>query len=142
MSLSSFTSIPSNTLSSPSHTDISPLKTPTPVHSTGSPNNNTTAMSLPVSYPSRAAPTEYAFNTHFMITRAKNGIFKRKACLANVSSDQSNEPVTVSQVLSNRRWRQAMPEEFQPLIGNNTWKLVPLSHGMKVVDNKWVLYHI
>ena len=38
-------------------------------------------------------------------------------------------------------WKKAMPEEYDALIQNKTWHLVPPSSTKKLIDCKWV-YHI
>jgi hypothetical protein len=50
----------------------------------------------------------------------------------------SNEPTSHITALSDPLWRQAMQEEFQALIQNNTWHLVPPVDGLNVIDCKWV----
>ena len=67
-----------------------------------------------------------------MITRAKNGIRKSKMFLT------TSEPINVDQALQDERWRDAMTEEFQALMRNGTWSLVPLPNGRKVIGYKWV----
>lgn len=47
------------------------------------------------------------------------------------------EPSTVTQALKDTRWRKAMDEEFDALLRNNTWRLVP--RGNKIlIGCKWV----
>ena len=47
-------------------------------------------------------------------------------------------PSSVEEALSNPKWATAMQEELEALKKNNTWKLVPLPRGKKVVGCKWV----
>ncbi|KAF5478674.1 hypothetical protein F2P56_005215 [Juglans regia] len=47
-------------------------------------------------------------------------------------------PSSVEEALSNPKWAQAMQEELEALKKNNTWKLVPLPEGKKIVGCKWV----
>ncbi|KAH9751439.1 reverse transcriptase Ty1/copia-type domain-containing protein [Citrus sinensis] len=51
-------------------------------------------------------------------------------------SDQ--EPLTVSAALNDPKWLQAMREEYQALVNNQTWTLVQPIYPVKVVGNKWV----
>ncbi len=37
-----------------------------------------------------------------------------------------------------KKWEMAMQEEFDSLIVNNTWSLVPLPKGRKPISCKWV----
>lgn len=47
-------------------------------------------------------------------------------------------PSSVEEALSNPKWAAAMQEELEALKKNNTWKLVPLPGGKKIVGCKWV----
>ena len=69
-----------------------------------------------------------------MQTRSKSGIFKPKlftmtGCL---------EPANVSLALTDPNWKKAMNNEYQALICNHTWDLVPNSNATRVVQCKWV----
>ena len=48
-----------------------------------------------------------------------------------------HEPTSLSKAKKDPRWHQAMQEEFQALMDNHTWKLVPPPHH-HVIDCKWV----
>ena len=52
--------------------------------------------------------------------------------------EHTSEPATIQEALSYPDWRKAMDAEFQALIKNKTWDLVPYSEDMNVVTNKWV----
>ena len=47
-------------------------------------------------------------------------------------------PNTVEEALSNPKWAQAIQEELEALKKNNTWRLVPLPKGKKIVGCRWV----
>lgn len=58
-------------------------------------------------------------------------------CLLSSFSD----PQTVEEVLSTpyaKQWRQAMDEEYNSLMKNNTWSLKNLRSDKKVLPSKWV----
>lgn len=74
-------------------------------------------------------------STHHIITRAKAGNFKPKLFLAE---HNSLEPFAHSKALSDPNWKAAMQAEYDALIRNNTWSLVPMSSYFKVVGCKWV----
>jgi hypothetical protein len=40
--------------------------------------------------------------------------------------------------LLDSHWKASMDEEYDALIKNNTWHLVPSCHGQNVIDCKWV----
>nr|KYP46801.1 Copia protein [Cajanus cajan] len=76
-----------------------------------------------------------------MTTRAKEGIFKPKTYVtaANRSTyDHTIEPTSVKEALSKPEWCQAMKDEYEALLKNNTWSLVYLLVGCKVVGCRWV----
>ncbi|KAH9750824.1 retrovirus-related pol polyprotein from transposon RE1 [Citrus sinensis] len=74
-------------------------------------------------------------NAHHMITRSKAGIFKPKIYTVVLTH---KEPDTVQKALNDSKWLQAMREEYDALIKNNTWTLVPRQADQHVVGNKWV----
>jgi hypothetical protein len=47
------------------------------------------------------------------------------ACLADAQADTTAEPRHYQAALSIPHWRAAMEDEFQALLRNNTWRLVP-----------------
>ncbi len=53
----------------------------------------------------------------------------------------SKEPQTVEEALNGedaKKWEIAMQEEYDSLVVNNTWSLVPLPKGRKPISCKWV----
>ena len=79
--------------------------------------------------------------THPMQTRAKNNIHKplQKLNLHTTLSPHSDlEPTTSSQALKDPKWRQAMSDEFNALIRNGTWQLIPASSCQNIVGCKWI----
>jgi hypothetical protein len=50
------------------------------------------------------------------------------------------EPRNIFEALDDNIWNHAMQEEYDALIQNKTWHLVPLAPA-KLIDCKWV-YHI
>ncbi|CAH9129521.1 unnamed protein product [Cuscuta epithymum] len=59
-----------------------------------------------------------------------------KAYLAAITS--RDEPKYFSQAVRDPLWRDAMQKEINALEENNTWILVPLPPGKRIVDSKWV----
>jgi histone deacetylase 1/2 len=53
----------------------------------------------------------------------------------------TGEPRNISEALDDNKWNHAMQEEYDALIKNKTWHLVPPSFGKNLIDCKWV-YHI
>lgn len=48
------------------------------------------------------------------------------------------EPSNVRQAMQHPHWRQAISEEFNALIRNGTWSLVPPPKNKNIVDCKWL----
>jgi histone deacetylase 1/2 len=48
------------------------------------------------------------------------------------------EPSNLNEALVDPRWKAAMEEEYNALLRNKTWHLVPARKGMNIVDCKWV----
>jgi transposase InsO family protein len=89
--------------------------------------------------------------THVMRTRAQNQIFKPKqfldgtirypisrALLTTITSQYDVEPTCYSSASKIAAWREAMNSEFDALLRNGTWQLVPHTSHMNVVGCKWV----
>ena len=56
--------------------------------------------------------------------------------MAQVS--ENHDPKTFAEALGNPEWDAAMDEEYCSLMANDTWDLVPLPKGRKLVRCKWV----
>ena len=127
---------------SSSSSSISPLSS-----SYTSEQNN----SLPIS-PSQSAPPSQSQSptqvvvgqsisqpSHPMITRAKSGIFKPKNfAVSKPIYELHATPLSISKAIADVDWRKAMVDEFQALMRNNSWDLVPAIENQHVVSNKWV----
>ncbi|RDX81494.1 putative mitochondrial protein, partial [Mucuna pruriens] len=82
-------------------------------------------------------------HSHSMTTQSQNNIFKRKRIFTATKHDilQNLEPSTVTQTLKILHWRKACLEEFDALLHNGTWSLVPGDDSKNVVGCEW-LFHI
>jgi histone deacetylase 1/2 len=80
---------------------------------------------------------------HHMVTRAKAGIRKPnpKNALAGTTSAISPIPRSVRAALKDANWRAAMQLEYDALLRNNTWTLVPRPPDAQVITGKWVFRH-
>ncbi|KAD6794805.1 hypothetical protein E3N88_05701 [Mikania micrantha] len=58
----------------------------------------------------------------------------------HVSTDSPNsvEPSSFTVANKSPEWRKAMAEEFDALVRNGTWSLVPCAKNTNVIDSKWV----
>ncbi|GJS37101.1 retrovirus-related pol polyprotein from transposon TNT 1-94 [Tanacetum coccineum] len=77
-----------------------------------------------------------------MHTRNMSGIFKEKAPM-NFSATVSPCPIprNSKDALSNPNWQYAMIDEFNALIKNKTWELVPHTSDMHVIRSMWIFCH-
>jgi hypothetical protein len=48
------------------------------------------------------------------------------------------EPSNLSAALNTPHWRAAMHDEYDALMVNKTWTLVPFSSNKNLIDYKWV----
>ena len=78
-----------------------------------------------------------------MLTRAKHGIVQPvdKLNLSAIHSSVSPIPKTYRGALQDPLWRAAMTEEYDALIHNRTWSLVPCPVGANIVSGKWIFKH-
>ena len=76
-----------------------------------------------------------------MTTQAKNNITKpiQKLNLhTHKPTSQNTVPTSISQALKDHNWRQAMSEEYDALVRNGTWELVPPDGISNLVGCKWI----
>jgi hypothetical protein len=82
-------------------------------------------------------------------TRSKSGIVHPKertdgtvawlaTCLSQAVEDPTVEPCHYTAALQIPHWRSAMELEYQALLKNDTWTLVPPRSGVNIIDCKWV----
>jgi histone deacetylase 1/2 len=48
------------------------------------------------------------------------------------------EPVSMDEALGNQKWCDAMDAEYQALLKNRTWHLIPCPKGNNIIGCKWV----
>ncbi|XP_071683458.1 uncharacterized protein [Lolium perenne] len=51
---------------------------------------------------------------------------------------QKGEPLILTEALNDSNWRKAMEEEYNALLENKTWHLVPPNRNKNLIDCKWV----
>jgi histone deacetylase 1/2 len=78
-----------------------------------------------------------------MATRAKKGIFQPidRLNLSASHSTVSPIPKTYRGALHDPHWQRAMHDEFEALVTNGTWSLVPRPSRANVVSGKWIFKH-
>jgi hypothetical protein len=76
-----------------------------------------------------------------MITRSRTGSLKPKTFFdfqLYHTHLLDLEHVSYRQVAIDFRWMEAMQQEFDALLSNDTWTLCPRLHHHNVIWNKWV----
>jgi hypothetical protein len=67
--------------------------------------------------------------------------FDEECYIVNDLTADVNEPVTINEAFSGEHsaeWRNATKSEYDSLIDNHTWDLVPPPEGKNVVGSRWV----
>jgi hypothetical protein len=80
-------------------------------------------------------------NAHPMRTRGKAGIAQPVDRINLHAVPMSPLPRSVRAALSDPNWRSAMQAEYDALLANDTWSLVPRPPGVNVVTGKWIFRH-
>ncbi|GJX42836.1 ribonuclease H-like domain-containing protein [Tanacetum coccineum] len=76
-----------------------------------------------------------------MITRSQSGIVKPIDRLSLHTSSISPIPKNLSQALKDLNWRNAMYDEYNALVKNGTWLLVPRPASINMVRSMWLFKH-
>ncbi|WCJ39437.1 Reverse transcriptase (RNA-dependent DNA polymerase) [Euphorbia peplus] len=76
-----------------------------------------------------------------MTTRAKAGIFKPQQKLNLTASTLSPIPSNPSLALHDPNWKSAMTDEYNALIENKTWVLVPRPSDANILRRWWIFMH-
>ncbi|RVW64698.1 Retrovirus-related Pol polyprotein from transposon RE2 [Vitis vinifera] len=72
-----------------------------------------------------------------MTTRAKNNIRKpitKPNFHTQLTKSDDHEPPTLTQALKDHKWRRAMSEEYDALVKNGTWAIVPPDSSQNLVQ--------
>ncbi|RVW49538.1 putative mitochondrial protein [Vitis vinifera] len=85
-------------------------------------------------------PPDLSPSPHVIVTRSKHNIHKpiQKLNLTVQLQQPTLAPTTVTQALKDPKWRQAMSAEFDVLLRNGTWDLVPSHPTQNLVGCKWI----
>nr|GEW85822.1 ribonuclease H-like domain-containing protein [Tanacetum cinerariifolium] len=85
-------------------------------------------------------PTEPP-RTHRIVTRSQSGIVKPIDRLSLHTTSISSLPKSPFLVLQNPHWNNAMHDEYNALVKNGTWILVPRPTSINLVRSMWLFKH-
>ncbi|KAH9671391.1 retrovirus-related pol polyprotein from transposon RE1 [Citrus sinensis] len=131
----------------PPHVHAPVLTPSSPISNLSSPTPSTFPLSPTAPSPSPPTPPPpLPTQTHPMITRSRNNIYKPKqldhTTLAPIISTHplpsTVEPTSIKAALADPQWLQAMRIEYNALISNHTWDLVPPVPSQNLIGCKWV----
>ncbi|GKF25506.1 ribonuclease H-like domain-containing protein [Tanacetum coccineum] len=97
-----------------------------------------TYITSPVATVHGNAPTT---NTHHMITRAKARISKPLARINFHATTTSPIPRSHLHALRDPNWHKALVDEYNALISNETWALMPRPANVDIVRSMWLFKH-
>ncbi|XP_071740896.1 uncharacterized protein [Rutidosis leptorrhynchoides] len=114
-----------------------------------SPTNNTPPTSptspppqnLPIPPPPQNPTTTNSTSTHPMVTCHRVGTTKPVQCLNLHISTISPIPTSYPLAFKDPNWQHAMTEEYNALIKNGTWTLVPRPSDTNIVLSMWLFKH-
>ncbi|GKC30312.1 ribonuclease H-like domain-containing protein [Tanacetum coccineum] len=107
------------------------------------PMNSLASLSPPSAHTNFPAqiPFPIITNTHHMVTRAKFGISKPLEHMNCHVTTTSPLPRSHLHALYDLNWQKAMADEYNALISNKTWALVPRQANVNVVHSMWLFRH-
>ncbi|GJT06025.1 ribonuclease H-like domain-containing protein [Tanacetum coccineum] len=134
---------PSLTVTSPLHTHSSPsLTLVAPSVHTQSQAQTITPPQLDTSHTtSHTNNSTQIVSMHPMVTRAKADIFKPLESMNCYVTTTSSFLRSHVHALRNPNWKKAMLDEYNALITNGTWVLVPRPANVNVVRSMWFFKH-
>jgi hypothetical protein len=90
-------------------------------------------------------PVTPSENPHRMVTRAKDGfqVLSDRLILAATTMSPTPSPIpsSVCAALTDPNWRATIEDEYEALMSNGTWDIVPQPQGSNVITGKWVFTH-
>ncbi|GKB40937.1 ribonuclease H-like domain-containing protein [Tanacetum coccineum] len=134
----------------PTTTPLSTGRTPAthqqiPVPLLSSTHEPTTPSSTPNTHITSPTTTAHGnaltTNTHHMVTRAKARISKPHARMNCHATTISPIPRSHLHALRDPNWHKAMVDEYNALISNGTWALVPRPSNVNIVRSMWLFRH-
>jgi histone deacetylase 1/2 len=78
---------------------------------------------------------------HHMMTRTQTGVVPPVNYKGLSATSTSPLPANYRSVLADPNWRVAMADEYEALLDNNTWRLIPRPPSANIVKGKWLFKH-
>jgi histone deacetylase 1/2 len=127
---------------SQSRSPVRQPRSPSPIGQEPGPDSPADPHVAPASTGSSVAPPAAVAPVARMQTRLQKGIKTPKIYTDGTIRygllAATGEPCSLSEALGNPKWRKAMEEEYDALLKNHTWHLVPPSSSKNLIDCKWV----
>jgi hypothetical protein len=102
------------------------------------PSSGDQAIQLPITSTNAPTSTNLRPRSHLQDGIRKTKVYTsgtiRYGCIASTV----REPHDLSEALSNINWKNAMDSEYNALMKNKIWHLVPPQQGGNIIDCKWV----
>ncbi|GKA59246.1 ribonuclease H-like domain-containing protein [Tanacetum coccineum] len=125
-----------------------PMQAQQPQNHTG-PSTNAHELPIhnPTTHPPYDPPTNHSSHvpeptrTHRMVTRSQAGIVKPIDRLSLHTSPLSPIPKSPFLALKDPNWSNAMHDEYNALVKNGTWILVPRPSNVNLVRSMWLFKH-
>ncbi|GJT49335.1 ribonuclease H-like domain-containing protein [Tanacetum coccineum] len=123
-----------NTIRGSTPSTTQPLQPPSP--------GPIASPTIPTPAPTNTAPQNISTtNRHSMVTRAKARISKRLTRMNCHITTTSPLPRSHLHALRDPHWHKAMVDEYNALISNGTWALVPRPSNVNIVRSMWLFRH-
>ena len=91
----------------------------------GSPPSTCSILGQDMHAPVASSSLPSTSNVHPMLTRSKSGIHKPKHVPSLNGGSVESKPASFREAYGRPQWKVAMTDEYEALISNDTWDLVP-----------------
>jgi hypothetical protein len=114
------------------HSDISPVA-----------NQNTVSRDISLDDTEAGTDSLHATATAPIVQSSSSSVpdntaVPRTRLQKGIRNPYTGEPINFREALTDDNWKHAMQDEYNSLLENNTWHLVPPSNNKNVIDCKWV----
>ncbi|GJT07254.1 ribonuclease H-like domain-containing protein [Tanacetum coccineum] len=128
-----------HSLSLTTQTPITPYSTQSNDHAT--PPSPNSAQHVPTIIPDPPSINPNPDSVHHMVTHFRVGTNRPVEHLTLHVSSVSPLPISYRKAFNDVNWQSAMRDEYNALITNSTWTLVPRPPDVNVVRCMWLFHH-